>query len=747
MNYKLEIFFDNLKTFFRNLKDKIVYGFKYADKKKILIRTGIAALIILLVILLIRCGSGSGGISKKEYKNTMDLAQVYADKDEYDRALALLEKLLIANPKDKKVQKLFDEILDKKKAYDNGAASASASANGNTILNPNISVDFDASDISNAMQSALDRQAAENQKVLERALAEQSRQAAENQRASQQAMEENQRALEKSQKAMAELMEKQAAQEEAKKQAEAERLEAEKAAAEQKKIEEEKRKKAEAELAKKNAKLKAEIDAVNEKIRLGKTALATGNKEEAMEYFNQAKALLPVSDGEPEFSASKESEMAQALFEASEKDGVSAADKNYYMNQAVTMANNALAANPKDAAAHNILGADALDKKDYNKALDEFKKAVLYNPNNYLYYYNLGKTQYILKKYSESVQSFTTSCRLNGQFSPSRYNLGLAQLKLKNDSQALDAFRKAIDINPRYEKAYLEQARLLSKRGDNNGSVNSYKKVLEINNVNTTALMELGSVYYADKKLSNAEESYLRALSLMQSSANYTLTSFNLSTVLFEEGKYSEAVSYAKKAYEGKDFIKDDKAKANIIYNYALMLEKTGNKDAAITTYAEVLKYDAGHNKTKINLGVMYMALTPPDAESALTLFKSVYNADPTNFEANNNLGSAYLVLEDYKHSIQYFQVALKLDPKNNDVRYNLAKAYTKDGDYATAKTVYTDLLKADNTNWDAYLELAKVCLQCNDNEGAEKYLVYLQEKNPSYKKSEVQNLLDEISK
>jgi len=103
-------------------------------------------------------------------------------------------------------------------------------------------------------------------------------------------------------------------------------------------------------------------------------------------------------------------------------------------------------------------------------------------------------------------------------------------------------------------------------------------------------------------------------------------------------------------------------------------------------------------------------------------------------------------LLEDYKNSVIHFQKALQLDSKNNAVRYNLAKAYAKDGDYGSAKSVYMELLKADAKNWDAYLELAKVCLQLNDNSGAEKYLVYLQEMNPSFKKNEVADLLANIS-
>lgn len=724
MNYRLQIFFDNLKNSFAG------------SKKKALIGTGIGILAAVIILLLILCVKGCGSGGNKEYRNTMSLAQVYADKGEFDRALGLLDTLLIKNPDDKKVLELFDAIIGMKKESQ-GEGNGGAYAN----VSPNISVDFDTSELSSAMKSALDRQAEENQKALEKALDAQNRQALENQRQ----MAESQKALQDSQKKMADLMEKQAAQEQAAKQAEAERREAEKAAEAQRKAEEEKRRKAEEELAKKNEKLKKEIEAVNEQIRLGKTALDTGNVSEALNHFKNAKGLLPVSEGEPQFSASKESEMAQAIFDAAEKSD-NDSEKDRLMSEAVQMAKNALKTNPKDSNAHNIIGTDALNRKDYNLALDEFKKAVQADPNNYLYYYNLGKTQYIMKKYSEAASSFKTCCKLNAQFSQGQYNLGLSQLKLKNDGQALEAFRAAISINPRYEKAYLEQARLLSKRGDNKGSVDSYKKVIEINNVNTTALMEMGSVYYGAKQYSLAEESYLKALSLMKSGSNYTLTCFNLSTVLFEEEKYTDAVSFAQKAYNGKKEIKDDKLTANIIYNYALLMEKNGKGDDAVPLYQEVLKYDPKHNKTKINLAVMFMSFEPADTDNALKLLQQVYESDKKNFEANNNLGTCYLNLEKYDEAVKFFKNALEIDGKNNEVRYNLAKAYARNGEYQFSKQTYLDVLKADTKNWNAYIELAKVCIQLSENAEAEKYLIYVQEKNPSFKKAEVQSLLDGIS-
>ena len=386
-----------------------------------------------------------------------------------------------------------------------------------------------------------------------------------------------------------------------------------------------------------------------------------------------------------------------------------------------------------------------MNKKDWNTALSEMKKAINGDPSNYSYYYNLGKVQYSLKKYAEAASSFATSCEINSDYAPSRYNLGLTQKKLNNDSAALEAFRKTIDIDSRHEKAYLEQARILDKRGDYSGAISSYNSVIAINNYNEAALLELGSVYTKKQQYKDAENAYTRALANITNQENIVLTKYNLSTVLFAQNKMNEAEKYAKNAYEDMAEIKDDKQKANVVYNYALLLDTTGKTDEAISKYMEVLELNSGHLKTRINLGVMYMNLVPPDVDTALSLFTYVYNKEKNNFEANNNLGTAYLRKEDYTNAILYYKNALKIDSKNNEVRSNLARAYAKNGDYDLAKVTYTDLLRENKEEWDAYIELAKVCIQLSDNESAEKYLIFVQEKNPAFKADEIDSLLESI--
>ncbi|MBQ9625934.1 MAG: tetratricopeptide repeat protein, partial [Treponema sp.] len=193
-----------------------------------------------------------------------------------------------------------------------------------------------------------------------------------------------------------------------------------------------------------------------------------------------------------------------------------------------------------------------------------------------------------------------------------------------------------------------------------------------------------------------------------------------------------------------KDAIKASKERAVVVYNYALIEDSLGKADKAIALYKEVLALDPDNAKTKTNLGVMFMAMSPPDADTALTFFLDAYKVEKS-FELENNLGSAYLAKKEYTNAITHFQNALKKSPKDQTVRFNLAKCFAEAGDYDNAKTCYVDIINADQKNYDSYIELAKVFIALKDTSSAKSYLDILRQKNPTYKKAEVDGLLSAI--
>ncbi len=666
-----------------------------SKKKKGAAVIAIVAVIAILLLLGLFATRGvwlGGGTSDsaKSRENTLALVQKYLDKGQYDDAMRLLDTLLQADINDKEADELLDKAIALKKESE---AQNAASQNAN--------FSFDTDGIASALREQNER----NQETINRLLEEQKRGANENSRAEEEALER-------------------------------------KAAEEQRKKEDAERKAKEEALAQKNKEIKAKIDSVNNKVLAGKADLNTGNIDSALSNFEQASNQLPLAEGEPDFSASKYSEIAWALYDAasSEKDEGRREKLN---SAAIQYVNKALSKNQDDSASHYILGMNYIESGDWEKAQKELAAAVKNDPDNYLYYYNLGRAQFRLKNFTAARSSFESSVKYNKNFDPAYFNLGMACQRLKLNKDALAAFRSAHQVNPNYSRAYLEEARILNGAfNDSKGALDAYRKVIELDPVNTQALNECGSVYAGMGKNSEAENCYRRAIALLKPGDKDPITYYNLATALFNQNKASEARGNAKTAYEQMDALKRNSDKAMVVYNYALIEDSLGNADTAITLYKEVLILDPNNAKTKINLGVMFMNMTPPDADTALAFFLDAYKTSP-NFELENNLGSAYLVKKDYSNAITYFQNAIKKSPRDNTVRFNLAQAYSGAGDFNNAKTTYLEILNSDTSNWDTYIEVAKVFIALKDTANAEAYLKILQQKNPTYKKAEVDMLLE----
>lgn len=694
---------------------------KFDWKKWTIFGAGIVIAALILIFCIRGCVSAQAASAQKERDNTIALVQNYIDKGLYDEALDLLNRLVIKNPDDVEAQDLLSKAAELKKLADAMRAGGAGGAGGS------VSVNVDTSNLADAMQASID------------SMKEQlSKQQAANAQTTQE---------------LNNLLKKQQEQADSEKTAQAEKQAQQAAEAKQRAAEEAERKEKEAELAKKDAAFKKLMENVDDEIKQGEGALNLGDVTGALDHFSKAKSILPTSDSDrdKDYASSKLGQIAGDLYDASTSNALAkdSPNKEKLADNAVSYANDSIVKNTHNGPSHYVLGMYAFEKKNYDVAEKELKLAVAEDTNNSLYYYQLGRVQATVKKYTAARASFNSSIKYDATYAPAQYNLGFVLERLTLPSDALKAYRKAYQIDPNYERAYLAAARILVKDKDYNGAINDYKEAIRINSGNINTYKEEGSAYSSAGDDKNAETCYRTALSMLKPNEEDPATNYNLSTVLFNQGKTDDALKYAKKAYDTRMSATEKSVQVNSIYNYGLMCDETGDVDKAIKLYSEVLDADSTHIKARINLANIYLAQNDPDlsyTDNAIKLLNVAYKIDPNNFEVNNSLGNAYLKKKEYNSAITYLQAALVIDSKKNVARSNLAKAFASAGQYDNAKVTYQEVIKREKKDWDSYIELAKVCITLKDNTEAEGYLLYVQKNNPEYRADEVKNLLDSIT-
>lgn len=511
----------------------------------------------------------------------------------------------------------------------------------------------------------------------------------------------------------------------------------------------------ESELIKNNDAYRDIIAEIDKEIEKGKKALADGNINEAMSYFEKADLLVNdfVQENEDvpnSFASLKETEIASELLNNSKNSLVYDSNNiNKLLEHSEKFAEKAVEKDESNADAFFILAQKYEIDGNYEDEIEELLNAVENDSDNYLYYFQLGKTQYRINQFGEAQLSFKKSIELKDDFYPSWFDLGLTLKKNGDFEESGKSFHRTLKLNENHLKSFFELAQISVIKSDYEIAEINYKKVLEIDSNNIQALLLLGTLCKIENKLIDAEEYFKRCIPLLKSQSELLLAKYNLSKVLLAEFKTDEAEKYAKESYQNvrNSNIVEKEFREDIYYNYAFILEENGKSEDSITVYSELLKINPDHERTKNNLAVMMMKLDPPDTDNALELVYSVYKKNKNNFEATNNIGTILYKMEEYEKAVNFYRDAIALEPEISVVRNNLAKTYSAMGKIDLAKQVLIESLKLNENNYQAYIELARISFDEGDDLAAKKYLIQLQQKNSLYGIDKIEEILNSFEK
>lgn len=113
--------------------------------------------------------------------------------------------------------------------------------------------------------------------------------------------------------------------------------------------------------------------------------------------------------------------------------------------------------------------------------------------------------------------------------------------------------------------------------------IEAYKKVVEFNPSAAGALVNLGTIYYRERKFPEAERYYRDAIA---ADPSYPLAEFNLGNLYDEQGKLNEAFDHYRRS------LTLNPQYADAHFNLALLCERTGDSLKAVHHWKCYLKLD-----------------------------------------------------------------------------------------------------------------------------------------------------------
>ena len=318
----------------------------------------------------------------------------------------------------------------------------------------------------------------------------------------------------------------------------------------------------------------------------------------------------------------------------------------------------ALALEPEDKEAREMLGQLYLTQKKYKDAQNIYKDLNRSFPENLDYIYTLADLARIEKNWDLAIDYYIQGYEvdpmaINGleqalQIALTTSNFILAEdvcdLLLIDDSENIDLLETLRDLT--------------LFNGDYKKSLKIVTKIEKVKGADSNLLIQKSALYEELNQLDLALEVIYSALE--QDSQNVDIL-HRLVTLLMEQEMNQEAILYNQK----------------------------------------IIDYHPDDPRGFINNAVMAMSgKKPEEAVQALMPHSDKFSQD---FTVQYLLGTAFYQIKDYVNSKTHLSRALDIYPQSRNTKHNLALIYDSTGEWVESDKLYIDLIATDTTDAQAY--------------------------------------------
>ena len=250
-------------------------------------------------------------------------------------------------------------------------------------------------------------------------------------------------------------------------------------------------------------------------------------------------------------------------------------------DEAIAQFESVLAIEPGHIEAINSLGLAWQHKNLTSKAIQYFKTALTHEPRDAMTLNNLGAAYMKLNEIEAAVDQFELALRINAEMSPAHTNLGIALIQTGDFKAGVEHLEKAVVLDPENENARvnLNRARILRQEvenqigklhiairqepgnsrhhanlstlhqsiGNNALAIDALNQALKIEPGSDILLNDLGNLYLALERYSEAQQVFMRHL---EQAPDFSLPYFNMARWHAKQDIKAEALAWLKKAIE-----------------------------------------------------------------------------------------------------------------------------------------------------------------------------------------------------
>ena len=382
------------------------------------------------------------------------------------------------------------------------------------------------------------------------------------------------------------------------------------------------------------------------------------------------------------------------------------------------------------------------DKKDYAKAIEQYKKALALKPSLSLAQLDLGYCYYFLEQYKSALSPLQQAVKLDPKDADNQFWLGVTYYKLKQYQQAKATLQEAIQLEPTSEASHYNLGETyLYGFAQYDKAASEYHEAIRLDPKYDLAYNQLGIVYLWQGQFAEALTEFQTAYRLIGNDpAKSPQYLQNIGIAYFRLGKKAEAMKIydqlrpqdAALAKVLLDLINSPPpSKATALVTQAIAFYKAEDYANALETCKKALLVDP---RSAEALG--YTALSYRGLEKwqlAADAFAKYFAVRKPYFDGILLYGSTYVELENYAKAIPLFQQALGLavtPDEKTDAYWKLGNAFYETQDYAKAFEPYHQITLSNPQDDDALYYLGMCYLYTGKKADAQQVQKKLQPLN-----------------
>ena len=287
------------------------------------------------------------------------------------------------------------------------------------------------------------------------------------------------------------------------------------------------------------------------------------------------------------------------------------------------------------AAAHNNIGLLRVERQDFRNAAEQFRFAATWDPRLEGINFNLGLAYYKAEQYGDALPPLEKELKAHPENVAIKQLLGLSYFMTDNYPQASALLTEVVAVKPNEAALYYPLALSLINEKKTDTANRLIQQMVTMGGSSPQLHILLGRAAYDQGDSVKAIEELQSALSLDD---KVLLAHFYSGVVYLKLGKFDEA----KKEFEAELALNPNDLQA---------------------------KYDLG-----------YVCLVSQEVARGIKLMREIVLTKPQFADARYELGKALLQQGDINRSIENLEIAAKLDPAKAHIHYQLGRAYLAAG-------------------------------------------------------------------